>query len=78
MLDELRLRVRLEDGSLWATVEQLPGIFATGDTVDELRESLREAVALYIAEPGEEPPAITLGELDLRLDTTAEIRLQYA
>ena len=35
-----------EDGSLWAEVVELPGCFASGDTLDELWEALQEAVAL--------------------------------
>lgn len=41
---QLRVNVRLEDGSLWATVEEYPGVFATGDNLDELRESLQEGI----------------------------------
>lgn len=39
--------IRFEDGSYWATAAELPGVFATGDTLDELLESLREGVELY-------------------------------
>ena len=37
-----------DDHSLWAEVVELPGCFATGDDLDELRESLQEAIALYL------------------------------
>jgi hypothetical protein len=40
-------------------------VFATGDDLDELRESLREGIALILAQPDDEPPAVTLGELRL-------------
>lgn len=33
-----------EEGSLWAEVPQLPGVFAAGDTQEELRECLLEAI----------------------------------
>lgn len=46
VVDGLCVHVRSEDGSFWATVEEYPGVFATGDTLDELRESLEEGVAL--------------------------------
>lgn len=52
-----------EDGSLWATVEELPGVFATGDTMDELRESLQEGISLYLASPDQPTPHVTVGEL---------------
>ena len=42
-----------EDGSLWAEVLDLPGCFASGDTLDELREALGEAISLYIADDPE-------------------------
>ncbi len=37
-----------ETGGFWAEVAQLPGCFAAGHTKEELRESLREAVRLYL------------------------------
>jgi predicted RNase H-like HicB family nuclease len=47
---ELTARIRVEQGGYWADVPELPGCFASGDTLNELFESLREAVALYRAE----------------------------
>lgn len=52
MSEPLHIRVRLEDGALWATVEEYPGVFATGDTLEELRASLEEGISLYLSEPG--------------------------
>jgi predicted RNase H-like HicB family nuclease len=49
---ELTVNVHLEDGSYWADVPELPGCFATGDTLDELFDSLREGIRLYSAEEG--------------------------
>lgn len=45
---EYTVRVHHEDDSLWAEVIELPGVFATGDTMDELAESLGEAISLYL------------------------------
>ena len=39
-----------EDGTLWAEVLDLPGCFAAGDDLDELREGLQEAINLYLAD----------------------------
>jgi predicted RNase H-like HicB family nuclease len=50
---ELTARIHIEDGSYWADVPELPGCFASGDTLDELFESLRKGVALYLADEGE-------------------------
>jgi predicted RNase H-like HicB family nuclease len=43
-------RIHHEDGPYWAEIPDLPGVFASGDTVDELFEALKEAVALYLGE----------------------------
>jgi predicted RNase H-like HicB family nuclease len=46
------LKIRLtteDDGVMWATVDEMPGVFATGHTLDELHESLDEGIALYNA-----------------------------
>ncbi len=50
---ELTARIHIEDGSYWADVPELPGCFASGDTLDELFESLQEGVVLYLADEGE-------------------------
>src|SRR5205823_2992920 len=45
-----------EDGSYWAKVQELPGCFASGFTLDELREALFEAIQLWL------PDGFKLGE----------------
>lgn len=76
---QLHINVRLEDGSLWATVDEFPGVFATGDNLDELRESLQEGIALVLAGPEEKPPAIVLAPLNSEpIATTASAELVYA
>lgn len=76
---QLHVNVRLEDGSLWATVEEYPGVFATGDNLDELRESLQEGIALVLASPGEKPPTVSLAPLHPEpVATTASSELVYA
>jgi predicted RNase H-like HicB family nuclease len=42
-------RVHEEEGSLWAEVLDLPGCFASGNSLDELREALEESIALYLS-----------------------------
>ena len=51
---------------LWAEVQELPGCFASGWDMSELRASLAEAISLYLSEPGhevhvelEEEPGVT-------------------
>jgi predicted RNase H-like HicB family nuclease len=43
--------VHHEDGSFWAEVDDLPGCFAQGATMEELMEALTEAVGLYLSTP---------------------------
>jgi predicted RNase H-like HicB family nuclease len=47
---EYTARIHHEDGSYWAEVPDLPGVFASGDTVDELLDALKEAVVLYLGD----------------------------
>jgi predicted RNase H-like HicB family nuclease len=42
-----------ESGMLWAEVLELPGCFASGATLDELREALEEAISLYLTDDPE-------------------------
>ncbi len=44
---EIQALVHKEEGSFWAEVPSCPGLFASGDTLDELVEALSEAWALY-------------------------------
>jgi predicted RNase H-like HicB family nuclease len=43
---------RDQEHPLWAEVKELPGCFASGRDMDELREALSEAVSQYLSEPG--------------------------
>ncbi|HEX5712037.1 MAG TPA: type II toxin-antitoxin system HicB family antitoxin [Solirubrobacterales bacterium] len=56
---ELTANIHLEDGSYWADVPKLPGCFASGDTLDELFDSLSEGIGLYLSESND-PPASPL------------------
>ena len=76
---DLHVNVRHEDGSLWATVEEFPGVFATGDNLEELRESLEEGISLVLERPNGEVPTVTLQPLQLApAETTASAELVYA
>ena len=46
---QLTVTVHEEDGSLWAQVRELPGCFASGDSMEELQEALSEAISLYLS-----------------------------
>jgi predicted RNase H-like HicB family nuclease len=76
---QLHVNVRHEDGSLWATVEEFPGVFASGDNLEELRESLENGIALVLERPNGELPTVTLQPLDLApVETTASAELVFA
>lgn len=49
-----------DDGPLWCEVAEMPGVHATGDTLDELQESLAEAVGLWVTPEGADPPRVML------------------
>jgi predicted RNase H-like HicB family nuclease len=55
MADEVfTVRVHHVPGEeLWAEVLELPGCFAAGADMQELRDALTEAISLYLSEPGE-------------------------
>jgi predicted RNase H-like HicB family nuclease len=46
---ESRVFVHEEDGAYWAEVADLPGCFASGHDLGELREAVVEAITLYLA-----------------------------
>jgi predicted RNase H-like HicB family nuclease len=52
-VERYTVRVHQEPGhDLWAEVLELPGCFASGAGMAELREALTEAIGLYLSEPG--------------------------
>lgn len=77
MPDRINLKIRMEDGAFWATVEEFPGVFATGDTLEELRASLEEGIALYLAKPGDDVRPVHLPPLG-PADTVASAQLVFA
>jgi predicted RNase H-like HicB family nuclease len=65
---ELVARVHREDGMYWAEVPSHPGLFASGETMDELLESLGEAWALYTSDDDAAPlAAVTPATQSLRV-----------
>lgn len=64
-VDEVRFTVRIheEDGSLWAEVVQMPGLFVSGESIDEIQEALTEAMSLYMTSKN-----VTVSYHDLRLE----------
>lgn len=54
---ELQVAVHEEDGMYWAEVPSHPGLFASGETMDELIEALGEAWIMYTHDENPSPPA---------------------
>jgi predicted RNase H-like HicB family nuclease len=47
---EFRAIIHEEDDSYWAEVEDLPGCFASGQDLDELKDALIEAIGMCLTE----------------------------
>ncbi len=60
---ELTVVVSQDRTGFWSEVAELPGCFASGRTLGELREALAEAVGLYLWDL----PAVAAGESELAL-----------
>lgn len=57
---DLTVQVQREAPGFWAHVVDLPGCFASGDSLDELHAALGEAIGLYL---WDRPAELTCGEL---------------
>jgi predicted RNase H-like HicB family nuclease len=76
---ELHINVRYEDASLWATVDEFPGVFATGDNLDELRKSLEDGIALVLERDDGAIPKVTMAPLrPTPVEISASSELVYA
>lgn len=42
------------DGTIWAKVPDLDGCYSSGDTIDEAKENVKDAIALYLEDLKEE------------------------
>lgn len=62
---DLTIRVHHEGDRYWAEVAELPGCFASGTSLDELREALEEAVSLCLDTESTNgaPRPLRIGEL---------------
>jgi len=79
MPHELHINVRHEDESLWATVTEFPGVFATGDTLEELRASLEEGLALVLERDDGALPTVRIAPLaDAPVEMTASSELIFS
>lgn len=42
------------DGTIWARVPDLDGCFSCGDTIDEAKENVKDAIGIYLQDLKEE------------------------
>ena len=57
-MEHLVVFEKSEDGSIWARVPDLPGCFSCGETIDEARQKIKEAIELHIETMKEEGIAV--------------------
>lgn len=48
-IKDLGVVIHYGDGQIWAEVEDMPGCFAAGRDMGELKEALEEAISMYLA-----------------------------
>jgi predicted RNase H-like HicB family nuclease len=70
---DLTVVVREEGDGYWSQIRQLPGCFASGPTLGELREALGEAIGLYLWDQAVELPdaELRVGETDIEVSPPA-------
>ena len=58
---------KADDGSYTAYVPDLPGCTTSGDTVDEVKENIKEAVSLYLETLREQgqPTPVAMSAIDV-------------
>lgn len=63
---ELHAVIHEEDGSYWAEVKELPGCFASGHDLEEVKQALVEAIELVLkGDDGQTAPSVRVDELKL-------------
>ena len=59
---------KAEDGTIWARVPDLEGCYSCGETIEEAKKNVKEAISLYLEDLSEEgkpipPPSHLKAEL---------------
>jgi predicted RNase H-like HicB family nuclease len=65
-MGKLTVRVHREGDGYWGEVVELPGCFASGESLDELREAMTEAIRLY--REGDDSPGTAVAGEPLEVD----------
>lgn len=64
-MSKYKLIIERNKEGYWSQVEQLPGVFSSGDSISNLISNSKEAVELYLEEIGQEIKRI---EFELAMD----------
>lgn len=48
MMQYLVIFEKATEGTIWAKVLDLDGCYSSGDTIDEAKENVKDAIALYL------------------------------
>jgi predicted RNase H-like HicB family nuclease len=66
---DLTIEIREEGPGYWSQIRELPGCFASGGTLEELRAGLGEAIGLYLFDRpislGEQALAVGVARLEV-------------
>jgi predicted RNase H-like HicB family nuclease len=66
---EFTALIHEEDGSYWAEVKELPGCFASGSSLDELKEALVEAIQLCLEDGPHGTPSAHVDQMRVLVPT---------
>lgn len=66
-MKDFTVRIHPEDGMYWAEIDELPGCFASGESMSELVEAIQEAVSMCLSSPDRARVSAELTSLQLRV-----------
>jgi predicted RNase H-like HicB family nuclease len=67
-----------DEGGFWAEVDELPGCFASGDSLDELENDIRGAIETYVAALNARGEPVPQGRGSLEDDGTRRWEIHVA
>lgn len=67
MLKHFTLEYWLDDGWYVGRIKEVPGVFSQGESLDELKENIKEAYNLMMEEEDISRPASQIHEVEIEL-----------
>jgi predicted RNase H-like HicB family nuclease len=67
MLRHFTLEYWLDDGWYVGRIKEVPGVFSQGESLDELKENIKEAYSLMMEEEDMPHPASQIHEVEIDL-----------